>query len=145
MDFNKALEIIQEGSKLDTVMKVSAKKASEMIKNMYPDAVVKRGTDEENEYFVGKELVGRYDILSGKLFYKFKKSIDEAIMTPQQKKVYDQAKTLAKQQLLAKKKLKPGEDIEPEDVNDLKKGWKKIDKMTQLKAKQAIGSNIRLT
>jgi len=57
---------------LDTVIKVSAKKASEMIKNMYPTAKARRATDEETEYVIGKEIIATYNVLDGKLNYKFK-------------------------------------------------------------------------
>lgn len=75
-NFAKTLNFLKEenlNEKLDTVMKVSAKKASEMIKNMYPNAKARRATDEETEYVVGKEIVATYNVLDGKLYYKFKK------------------------------------------------------------------------
>jgi len=59
---------------LDTVMKVSAKKAKEMVLSMYPSAKARRATDEETEWVVGKEIVASYNLLDGKLNYKFKKS-----------------------------------------------------------------------
>lgn len=147
MDFNKALEIIQEGTNKAFKEGDIVKPTSGPHKGQKHEIIFDHGDGSYNIKPIGlkpKDIKYRLGAAKAK-GSDLEKFIEEAvIMTPQQQKTLDQAKVLAKKQLLAKKRIKPSDDIEPEDVNDLKKGWKKIDRNLALKAKQMVGTNVKL-
>jgi len=71
MDFNKILKrIVESTSEWKIIKNVQAKDAGAKVKEVFPDAKVRRGNDETNEYTVDGKVVAYFNVLDNTLRIK---------------------------------------------------------------------------